>query len=161
MSTGFTLPTAITKRTKTLNLGAVSNDVIYTCPANCIADVYLSDLSHGNIGGFFALNSINLVRAGGPVANVIPVAPAQNIIGATNYPVILGGGDTITPQPNANSNAVVGNDTANVVGASTDGNSTKFGSVLRLFPNDFLVANYNGISSTAVLVYSTIETFGT
>lgn len=160
MSTGFTLPTTITKRIKTLNLGVVSNDVIYTCPANCIADVYLSDLSHGNIGGFFALLSINLVRSGGPVSNVITVAPSQNIVGAGNYPLVLGGGGTISPNANANANAVVGDDTANIVGANTDGNSKKFGSVLRLFPNDFLVANYNGISSTAVLVYSTVETFG-
>lgn len=160
MSTGFSIPTVITKRTKALNTGSVTNDVIYTCPANCVTDVYLSDVSHGNPSGFFALQSINLVRAGGPVQNVVQINGSQNVIGNGNIPLNLGGQGFVKNNTNANANAVVGTETDDQNSSSSTGNATKFGSVIRLFPNDYLVANYNGVSSGATLVYSTIEVFG-
>jgi len=152
MSTGFSLPTAITKRIKTLNAGAVTNDVVYVCPANCITDVYLSHGFNAN------LSSLNLVRVGGTYQNVKQLAGSQNF--ATGSPVVLGNLGAVKETANANSNAIVGEETANTVASNTDGNSTKFGSVIRLFPNDFLVANYTGGVGGGELVYSTVETFG-
>lgn len=154
MSTGFALPTVITKRVKTLNSGPVTNDVVYVCPANCITEVFLSHLVAPTL---VQISSIVLVRAGG-------VAPITKQIGglvssSSNIPAYL----PLSINANTNtseSNIVSGEGVSSFSGNVQAIDVQKYGSSFKMFPNDYFVVNYNGILSGGQLVYSTVEVFG-
>lgn len=153
MSTGFALPTVITKRVKTLNSGPVTNDVVYVCPANCITEVFLSHLFASVL---LQISSIVLVRAGGtqPITKTIGtlISSAGN---ATYLPLSINA-NTNTSESNIVSGEGVNSFSGNVQLLDVQ----KYGSSFKMFPNDYFVVNYNGILSGGELVYSTVEVFG-
>lgn len=166
MATGAVGNVVTTKRTKFFPVsGAITNDVIYTCPAGTYADVYLSDIYSG--GGVFSLQSIKVVSTGGAVPNVKSIIPAISVSNQNlNFTFI----NAFLGTAPANGSAFVANDSFGThladatyvpqdttAGGGNPGNVYATGSVIRLFPGDYIAADYTGVSAAATMSYSTVE----